>query len=150
MARTLSAARPMAVFVLSLAVLAGCNMLPGAAADLKVGDCFDLPADSSDITEVQHRPCNEPHDAEVIAALTHPAGPDEAYPVVSGFGDYVNEQCLPTFESYTGRTFESEEELDVGYFHPTLLGWQDGDRGFTCHVVRLDRSKLTASVRATP
>jgi predicted small secreted protein len=146
----LNAARLVAVLVLSSALLVACNMLPGAAEDLKVGDCFDLPTETSDIEEVQHRPCNEPHDAEVIAVLTHPAGPDEAYPVISGFGDYVEENCLPAFESYTGRDFASAAELDVGYLHPTLLGWGEGDRGFSCHALRLDGAKLAASVRAAP
>lgn len=139
-----------AVLLLASGLLAACNMLPGAAVDLKVGDCFDIPAETSSINEVQHRPCNEPHDAEVIAVLTHPAGPEEPYPVISGFGDYVREHCLPAFNSYTGRDFASDPELDVGYLHPTLLGWGEGDRGFSCHAMRVDGAKLTASVRATP
>ncbi len=150
MQNNLNAFRLLAVIVLSPTLLVGCNMLPGAATDLKVGDCFDVPADTTDIQEVQHRPCNEPHDAEVVAVLTHPAGPDEPYPVISGFGDYAEENCIPAFEAYTGRTFATDEEFDVHFFHPTLLGWREGDRGLTCHVVRLDEGKLTSSVRAAP
>ncbi|CAN5760930.1 hypothetical protein BH23CHL7_BH23CHL7_04530 [soil metagenome] len=138
----------MALGTLVAALLVGCNMLPGAVTDVKVGDCFDLPADDGDISEVQHRPCNEPHDAEVVAVLTHPAAAGDPYPVLSGFGDYATEHCVPAFEDHVGRTLDEATEYDVGYFHPTLLGWRDGDRGFSCHVVRVDGAKMTASVRA--
>ena len=138
----------MAALVLPAA--AGCNMLPGAVTDLKVGDCFDNPTTpDAEIVDVQHRPCHEPHDAEVIAVLTHPAGPADPYPVVSGFNDYIAEHCVPAFESYTGRAYASGTEFEIGYFSPTLSGWRDGDRGFTCHVSRADDQKLTNTIRAS-
>lgn len=129
------------------ALLLGCNMLPGAVTSLKVGDCFDMPPGDGDVSDVQHRPCNEPHDAEVIAVLTHPAPSAEPYPVVSGFRDYIEENCIPAFETYTGRSFADDPDFDLGYFHPTLIGWGEGDRGFSCHVTRVDEQKLTTSVR---
>src|SRR5689334_11638853 len=59
------------------------DKLTGGVDALQVGDCIDEPADAQTITEVQHQPCNTPHDGEVFAVLTNPAGPDEPYPVVS-------------------------------------------------------------------
>jgi len=129
------------------AIAAGCNMLPGAVTDLKVGDCFDMPPGDGDVSDVQHRPCNEAHDAEVIAVLTHSAANGEPYPVVSGFDDYVTENCVPAFETYVGRDYETDTEFALGYFHPTLTGWGEGDRGFSCHVTRDDDQKMTSSVR---
>jgi hypothetical protein len=140
--------RRISIVVVVPALVIGCNMLPGAVTDLKTGDCFDMPASEGDVSGVQHRPCNEPHDAEVIHVLTHPAGSAEPYPVISGFDDYVVENCSPAFETYTGRDWDTDEELDLGYFHPTLSGRREGDRGFSCHVMLLDGQKLTASVRA--
>jgi hypothetical protein len=119
----------------------------GGVDALRVGDCIDEPAGASTITEVQHQPCNTPHDGEVFAVLTNPAGPDEPYPVVSGFDDYIQTNCIPLWEAYTGRTWATDTELDLNYLHPTLSGWGDGDRGFSCYLTRLDGAKLNASVK---
>ncbi|MEO8626245.1 MAG: septum formation family protein [Candidatus Limnocylindrales bacterium] len=119
----------------------------GGVDALQVGDCIDQPAGSSTITEVQHQPCTKPHDGEVFALLTNPAAADEPYPVVSGFDDYIQTNCIPLWEAYTGRTWSTDTELDLNYLHPTLLGWGNGDRGFTCYLTRLDSAKLNASVK---
>jgi hypothetical protein len=115
---------------------------------LALGECFDEPTVEAEISEVQRQPCNEPHDAEVIAVLTHPAPAGEAYPVVSGFDDYIQQNCIPAFEAYLGTDWETSTDYDIGYFRPTLSGWGDGDRGFTCYVSRSDGEKLTNTVRA--
>jgi hypothetical protein len=124
------------------------DRLPAGATDLGVGDCIDLPAAEGDFTDVQHQPCNEAHDAEVILVLTHPAPAGEAYPVISGFDDYIEDNCVPAFRTYTGREYATDTEYELGYFHPTLSGWGEGDRGFTCHVYRVDRAKMSSSIRS--
>src|SRR5687768_11005086 len=53
------------------------DSLTGAVDALQVGDCIDEPAEDATITEVQHQPCGTPHDGEVFAVLTNPAGSDE-------------------------------------------------------------------------
>ncbi len=119
----------------------------GDASSLLVGDCVDRPAQSDSITEIQHQPCNTPHDAEVIHNFTNPAGPDEPYPVVSGFDDFVLDICVPVFESYVGRDWETDTELNIGWLAPTLTGWtNDKDRSFTCYVFRLDDGQVTSTV----
>lgn len=137
------------VMGIALMALVGCSLLPGGVADLKAGDCFDKPATDGEISEVQHRPCTDAHDSEVFLVVQHPAPSSEPYPVVSGFDDFIQETCIPTFESYTGRVWATDTELEIGYFHPTLTGWAGGDRGFTCHLYRVDGAKLTASMAAT-
>lgn len=122
------------------------DRLSNEVTSLEVGQCFDTPAEASEVSDVQRQPCNEPHDAEVVASLTHPAPAGEAYPVVSGFQDYIEQNCVPAFNSYTGRNFP-DAELGLSFFRPTLNGWANGDRGFTCFVVREDGQKLTATVR---
>ena len=140
-----------ALIPLVVAGLAGCDRLPGAATDLQVGECFDEPAESTDISEVQRRPCNEPHDAEVFAVLNHPAGPDDAYPIISGVDDFVESDCLPIFETYTGTPYDSQEELDIAWLWPTMNGWRDGDREVTCYLISAtDGQQLTGSQRAAP
>lgn len=125
------------------------DFIGGAVTDLRVGDCFEMPADTAEIDDVQHKPCNEPHDAEVIAVLTHPAERTAAWPGSSGFDDFIRENCVPAFQSYTGRAFATADELDLGWFYPTQGGWQDGDRGITCHILRVDGGKMTGSLRAS-
>jgi hypothetical protein len=121
----------------------------GSADALQVGDCIDRPDETETITEIQHRPCNTPHDGEVFLNFTSPAGPDEPYPVVSGFGDLMRENCLPAFEAYTGRDWETDTELDYTGLTPTLSGWtgEKHDRDFTCYLIRIDEGKLYGSLK---
>jgi len=127
--------------------------LTGAVDDLRVGDCFDRPANlaaGGELSEVQHRPCAESHDAEVIAIVMHPAARTAAYPSDAAVSRFVAEQCVPEFESYTGSSYEAALQWEMGLFLPTDDGWADGDREFTCYVHSADRAKLVRSVRAAP
>lgn len=130
-------------------LLAGCNMLTGAVGDLKLGECFDQPSATSDIAEVQHRPCNEAHDAEVFAALTHPAPAGDFYPIEMTMTRYLSENCSPAFNTYTGLDYETDTTYDFGAFYPTRESWNNGDRGVICYLYRLDEQKLTQSVAAS-
>lgn len=123
------------------------DRLSNEVTGLQVGECFDLPQVETEVDDVQRQPCNEPHDAEVIAVLVNPAPATEAYPVVSGFNDFIEETCVPVFETYTGRAFATDTELSLGWFQPTLSGWGGGDRGFTCYLTRVDDAKVTGSLR---
>ena len=124
------------------------SYLPGAASDLQVGDCFDEPAQTAEIQEVQRRPCQDSHDAEVFSVLNHPAGQGDPYPISLTLERFIDEQCLPAFGSYTGTAFESQNELTVGWFYPTFESWGSGDREVTCYLVRPDGQQLTGSRRA--
>lgn len=121
------------------------DRLTGAATDLKVGDCFDEPAGVTEVSEVQHQPCTDAHDAEVIYVANYTG---DSYPVISGFDDYVVDNCIPAFQTYVGRSFDEATELDLSYFFPTLDGWGKGDREITCYLVNVDSSKLTRSMKA--
>src|SRR6267378_682370 len=75
--------------------------LSGNVADLKLGDCFDVPAAAAaakTAKDVQHHPCSEAHDAEVIFIGTV-NGTKDAYPDRSAFQSYVTQQCVPAFRS---------------------------------------------------
>ena len=122
--------------------------LVGAADDLRAGDCVDLPAQMREFSEIQHRPCAEPHDAEVFLVFDHPADKQAAFPSRPTAEAFVVEQCVPAFEAYTGRDYQADPDYAFGYFQPTQSGWADGDRGFTCYLVRMDDGKITGSLRA--
>jgi hypothetical protein len=149
--------RPWVGIVLLLIVVVGVggfflfrDRLSGSASDLSVGECIDEPAGTSDITDVQHQPCNEPHDGEVFAILNHTAAPGAAYPPTSEFQDLVSDECLPALEEYTARTYDEvyAAGLDVSFLYPSSSSWSDNDREVSCFIVKTDESKMTGSVRA--
>jgi hypothetical protein len=149
--------RPWVGIVLLLIVVVGVggfflfrDRLSGSASDLSVGDCIDEPTGTSDITDVQHQPCNEPHDGEVFAVLNHTAAPGDVYPPTSEFQDLVSDECLPALEAYTARTYDEvyAAGLDVSFLYPSSSSWSENDREVSCFIVKTDESKITGSVRA--
>ncbi len=139
------------VGIVIIAVIAGVGLifrdrLSGAATDLRVGDCFDEPANMNEVTDVQFRPCNEAHDGEVMYVADYPD--QDAFPGESAFDQYVLDFCVPAFETYVGRDYETDTEFDFGYFFPSSEGWNSGDHEVTCYVFRVDREKLSTSVKA--
>jgi hypothetical protein len=122
------------------------DRLSGSAGDLRVGDCFDEPGESQSVEDVQHHPCTDAHTAEIVFVGNHPDS--EAYPGLDAFDAFVFERCVPAFESYTGRLWETDTELDMGYFYPTTEGWPEGDHEIACYTFRIDTGTMTTSVKA--
>jgi len=133
------------------------DRLSNDAASLQPGECFDQPAAGTTlVTDVQRQPCNEPHDAEVFANISHTAAPAASYPPATEFDDIAGDECVPMIQTYTGLSVAQliERKLDLSYFYPTPDGWRGGDRVVTCYARSSDDSKLTAPIRnlgtATP
>jgi len=122
------------------------DRLSSNAGDLKVGDCFDDPAGQTEIKDVQHHPCTEAHTAEVVF-LGKLTGDNASYPADAAVEAWVRTNCLPAWESYTGKTFETEPMLTAGYYQPTPDGWKGGDRDVICYAYREDNAPMTVSVR---
>ena len=122
------------------------DRMTGDASDLRVGDCFDEPASLEEITDIQHRPCREQHDGEVIFVGDHPD--KAAYPDDSTFEQFALDRCVPAFESYVGRDYETDTEFDFGFFYPGEEAWYANDHEIACYVYRLDEQPLTQSVKA--
>jgi putative regulator of septum formation len=123
------------------------DRLSGDANDLRVGDCFEEPALTQTIEDVQHQPCGEVHDSEVVWVGTHPAAKGAAVPSDEGHRAWIATTCLPAFTAYTGIDLLSQEVLTMGYFVPTDDSWQEGDRKIICYAVRMDGQAMTQSVR---
>jgi hypothetical protein len=124
------------------------DWLPGGADALQVGDCFEEPVGVEVVDDVQHHPCSENHDSEVVFVGEHPAAKGAAPLSDSAFREWIGANCLPAFASFTGVDLLSQEVLDLGYFVPTNEGWDDGDRTVICYAVRVDGAQMNASVRA--
>jgi len=103
------------------------------AFDIVVGDCLVLPSED-EFDEVRRLACTEPHDGEVFFVQDYP---DADYPAADDFSSYVDAECLPAFQAYTGSDFEGQDVLDIGWFAPTPGSWESGDREVACYLTPL-------------
>jgi hypothetical protein len=149
----------LAVAALLLAlVAAGCSMEvsigadaardPSAvdASDVVVGDCFDDPYGDTDewveVDEVRLVPCDQPHDLEAFHRFELPDGD---FPGDDDMDRAVDEECIPAFEEFVGRSYE-DSELDLAFLTPTADSWTDGDREVVCSLYAMDLSPLEGSM----
>jgi hypothetical protein len=124
------------------------DRLSGNAGELKVGDCFDVPA-GEEIKDVQHHPCAEAHDGEVLLVGKYEG--TGTLPTQDQFETWVGDNCLgAVFTDYVGATYESREDISAGAFWPSADGWSSGDRVVICYIAPTDEQKITYSYRAAP
>lgn len=116
-----------------------------AANDLRVGDCFTIP-DGTTVATVERLACTQTHNAEVIFVGEYTGA---SFPISLSLNSYVEEQCVPAFETYVGRPIDAAAELSLAYLHPTRDSWDGGDRTITCYISRADESPLTESLRSS-
>ena len=109
--------------------------------DLAVGECYD---DSNEDGEAIRQPCSEPHDGEIIADVTLPAGP---YPGDRAVRKAAQTGCATEFAKYVGIP-EDESELEPAYWAPDQELWeQDNDRLVICAAYGPDADQLTGTVK---
>jgi len=118
------------------------------AYDIRVGDCIDEPKADAIAVALEHHPCSEPHEAEVVFVGDYPAFIVAPYPSEDQFIDFVLNACVPAFEAYTGVAFEDASELDVAWLFPLEVGWRRGDREVACYLYRFDGATIIGSLRA--
>jgi hypothetical protein len=117
-----------------------------SAADLKVGDCFDVPTSTS-VSTVTHHPCTEPHGAEVIHVAEYSGS--MTIPITFTLDGFVETACVPVFKTYVGDDLDNVSDLTISYFYPSNDGWSSGDRTITCYVSPTDESQMTESVKGS-
>ncbi len=122
--------------------------LSGNAGNLQVGDCFDEPAGVEEtIDDVQHRPCTDPHGAEVVFVGNYTPDSD-TYPSNEQFRTFFEGSCTAAFNSYTGLDFITDTTYDMSAYTPTIEGWNDDDdRKVICYAIRLDGAQMSASIK---
>lgn len=127
------------------------DFLSGNVADLKVGDCVDLPSLTADTTvkDVQHHPCGDMHHGELFFIGAVPGGSNGANPGASAFNTFISANCIPAFKSYTGLDYETDKTYDIEFLTPTTEGWAKGDRTIDCFVIRVDGQTFKGSLRLT-
>ncbi len=119
----------------------------GAADDLKVGDCFDIPTATS-VSTVTHHPCTESHTAEVFHVVEY-TGTESTRPISFVLEGFVDTACRPVFATYVGKELDSVPDLTLNYFYPSSDGWSSGDRTITCYATRTDEGPMTTSVKGS-
>lgn len=133
--------------VIAVIVVAGFvlrSYFTGNAGDLQVGDCFDVPTGTETVKDVQHHPCSDSHTGEVFFVGNFD---NATFPTDADFQQYVQDNCLPAYTSYTGNDVLTTEGADFGYFEPTQDGWSSGDREVTCYATRADGGPMTGSLK---
>jgi hypothetical protein len=110
--------------------------------DLVVGNCFD---EGDEEDEAIRKPCAEPHDAEIIAEVTLPAGP---YPGDQGVDSAAEKNCGTEFGGYVGKSVQ-DSELEPGWWTPTRDLWDHNDRVVICAAYGPEYDLLTGSVKGT-
>ncbi|WP_165869508.1 hypothetical protein [Streptomyces barkulensis] len=96
---------------------------------LDPGTCFDHPSLSSDVTEVEERPCDEPHDGEVIANETITGDFDTQ----AELQKEVMSLCRADVKKRLARM---PQDRTYYYYaiYPTLLTYERGEDQVTCSL----------------
>jgi putative regulator of septum formation len=119
------------------------DRLSGSAGELKVGDCFD-DTTGAEVSEVQHHPCSEAHNAEVVLVADHPAAKDAAYPT-DNFDSY-EQTCSAAAFAYVGAN--APDNLIYSFYYPLEEDWKKGKRKMICYVTTENLQVLTKSMKA--
>ena len=116
------------------------------AADLRVGDCFDLkdPA-ANEINDVTAIPCSKEHEFELFFVGSLPEG---AYPTEEAFEAYVSTNCFPAFGTFVGKSYD-DSDLDIYWLIPTDDAWRAGDREVQCSAFHPRVHRLTNSLKGS-
>jgi hypothetical protein len=126
------------------------DFMPGSSGNLRVGDCFDVPADvanGSSVGGVRHHPCAEAHGAEVFF-VGDISGSSDTFPTDAQVKSFFEDQCLPAYRAYTGRDLVTDDVYDAASFVPIRKRWAVGDRQVTCVAVRADGRLIIGTLRS--
>jgi len=113
---------------------------PAAVFGLRPGQCVNSGANALSVTVLS---CTSPHDAEVFARFSLPAG---SWPGTPAVQQDAGNGCQSRFASYLDPQLASAD-LTQEFVYPNQAAWQAGERTVVCEVRALD-GQLTGSVRA--
>ena len=111
--------------------------------DLKVGDCFDIPADSKGQATL-FSSCEPLHVYEAYAIVTMTTG-GATYPGDDAVNTFGNTACADAFAGYVG-TSTSSSKFDFQYITPSKETWEgQNDRELMCILVMPDKTPVAGS-----
>src|SRR5262245_22679367 len=143
------------VLVITVAVVIGAVMFVGLlvgeppaddGAGDEVGACIVLP-DGGGTADIERRPCDQPHTAEVFRVATYPDRP--TYPGEADWEAFFQDECLGTaFQAYTGQVFDQAADIEADYLVPTAGDWSAGDRELVCYLQPAGGGEISESLRS--
>lgn len=113
------------------------------AYKVRVGDCIQMPADTTEVVSVEGVPCTTPHGAQAFAEFKLPDLP--AFPSDDEMIELAGRGCLGYWAGAIGTTYQSDRSLDMTFWSPTQASWAQDDRVVTCFVISADGSPLTGT-----
>jgi len=113
---------------------------PAAEFGLRPGQCVNSGANALSVTVLS---CASPHDAEVFATFSLPAG---SWPGTAAVQQDAGNGCQSRFASYLNPQL-ANADLTQEFIYPNQAAWQAGERTVVCEV-RAVEGQLTGSVRA--
>jgi hypothetical protein len=106
----------------------------GGVFALRPGDCFELPDTGTDVGALPLVPCDRPHDAEVFAAVDHPASPGAPFPGPMELVRFAYTECEgERFTRYVGTRID-RSMLDMDVIYPEQMSWRLGERTIVCFL----------------
>jgi len=104
----------------------------GNVFDLAVGQCFNDPSQTDEVSSVPIVDCGEPHDNEVFHLFDIVS---EDWPGDSEVGNAAANGCLAAFDSYVGLDY-ANSIYDIDGYTPTQDGWDRlDDREVVCFLI---------------
>lgn len=114
---------------------------------LREGDCLLMPTGgiaNQEVEAMEAIPCDEPHEAEVLALVAVPGDDDAPFPGQEALTEQAVTDCVDQFEQSTGRDFMTDPDWDLTYLSPTADSWAyANDREIVCLVTPLDGEPTT-------
>jgi len=114
---------------------------PAAVFGLRPGECVNIGTNALSVTVLS---CATPHDAEVFATFTLPAG---AWPGAATVQQDASNGCNVRLSSYLNPQLATAD-LTQEYVYPDQAAWRAGERTVVCEVSAAS-GQLTGSVRAS-
>jgi hypothetical protein len=113
---------------------------PAAVFALRPGECINSAGNGLNVTVLS---CATPHDAEVFATFSLPAG---TWPGASAVQQDAGNGCASRLASYLNPQLATAD-LTQEYVYPNQAAWRADERTVVCEV-RAVSGQLTGSVRA--
>ena len=116
----------------------------GNVFSLEVGQCFNDPEATDEISDVAIVDCGEPHNNEVFHLFDIPG---DDFPGADVVLDLASQGCIDAFDSYVGTPY-LDSALEIFPIYPTEDSWNRGDdREVVCGLYDLTSNEMTGSAR---
>lgn len=115
---------------------------------LRAGDCFDGGTVGEELGDVDAVPCDDEHDNEVYALLTHPAPAGEPFPGREQIIAFAEKPCVDAFAAYVGENYGASE-FEIALIPPQERSWTEkDDRAIACVLHDAEGRRITGSQQA--